>query len=410
MATRVVSSEPWLYLFSTQMTDISLAAIQAPLVPPPVHPNDRKLLRPLGSLGKPKTDTASVSFLRRTQYTADEGNRIRLESNTSRALVDSTMKKKKKKDESKEAPINILRNTIKGFDVAYPEYAYKGPDSDKYIRGFDPTTAEFDAWKNPKHPTNPHLKLIDSYPLLPDLDAFTDSIGYVVTKFAGNPTNAIDAHDERMDVALLRPLEPTPQAIAERQAKEAAHEADPIHNPEPGPPAYNYEVFIPDNDTTAKSLKRKFDVDDPMKDDPKLYTGPIEGSFRFNHLRVYETGLQSSNTEDPYKEVAITFYDPSLEQGMAGVQVDEENGTAPASHRRQKAAYYYPIISKYQLKPRRNQNLASLGLAGRQVDAEADKIDNVDVRVGEPDEEEEEKRAGFRADVEDLPEVFPAAA
>ena len=388
-------------MFRGSMANTRVTAIQAPLNPPPVHPRDRALLRPLKSLGQPKTETAGVSFLRRTQYTADEANRTRIESNTSRNLVNSTLKKRRPTDASKDEPINILRSAIKGFDIAYPEDAYRGPDTSQNIRGAAPTPAEVEAWKNPKHPTNSQLILSDTYAVLPDLDALTDSVGYMVVKFAGNPTNSIDAHDERMDVAMLHPIDLSPGVLAELHAKAAAHEANPLHNPAPGPPAYNYELFIPPDQLTARNVKKKFNIDDPEKDDPKLYTNTAKNarhdSFRFNHLRVYDTGLQSSTIEHPYKEVALALHDPDLEQQMASVKMAEN---VPSSDRLKKAIYYYPVISKTQLKPRRNQNLAQLGLAGRTVEDEGEKIDAVDLVIRDSDEAEGLRRAAHRAEID----------
>ena len=396
--------------FCSQITPLhlsnnSIAAIQAPLVPPPVHPRDRKLLRPLKSLGQPKTDTSGVSFLRRTQYTADETGRARIDPSGSRNLTNPNIKRRRPTDASRDEPINVLRSVIKSFDIANPEDAYKGPDTEHNIRGAASTSAEIEAWKNPQHPTNPKLKLVDSYPILPDLDAITDSVGYMVTKFAGNPSNAVDMYDERMDVALLRPIEPTPEQIADINAKRAAHEADPVHYPDPGPPAYDYEFFLPSDAQMARNIKRKFDIDDPGRDDPSLYAvseshkNTRQESFRYRHVRVYETGLQSHNLSNPYQEVALALYDPEIEQQMAGIKVDDGG----VRRTRQKAAYYYPIVSKVQLKPRRSKYLASLGLPvrpGNNQDDEVGKYDAVDLVVRDPDDVESSSRASHKANID----------
>ena len=350
-------------------------AIQAPLVPPPVHPRDKALLVPMSQRGKPKTETNTVSFLRRTQYTADDAGRTRVESNTSRNLVNQTIKKRKPADVSKDNPVNIMRNIVKGFDIAYPEDAYKGPDTEQNIRGAVPSPAEIEAWKNPKHPTKPHLKLLDSYPILPNLDGLTDSSGYMVTKFAVDPSHATDHHDERMDVGLLHPIDLAPEVSAHLEAQRLAYEADPEHNPPPGPPPYNYEFFLPKDEQTAKAIKKEFDVANPDKKPDSE-----QEAFRYEHVRVYETGLQSSNATDPYQEVALSLTDSDRNQATA--------------------AFYYPILQKMQLKARRNKNLAKLGLASKAAEDEGEKIDAVDLIVRDPNEDEQLRRTSHKAELD----------
>lgn len=373
-------------------------AIQAPLHPPPVHPRDKALLRPLASLGKPKFAPASVSFLRRTEYiSSSEQGRSRVESNKS--LARSIIKKRKPVDASKDHPVNVLRSTLKGFDIAHPEDAYKGPDNASDIRGDAPTPAETDAWNNPKHPSKPGLKLVDSYPLVPDLDAFTDAAGYIVAKFATAPTQATDGYDSRMDVGLLHPLELDPEVAAELEAKRIAHEADPVKYPPPGPPPFNYELFLPNDAETAENVKLKFDVDNPERDDPSLYTYDDKDArqqcFRYSRLRTYETGLQSGNADKPYNEVAVALHDPEVVDETA--ESNPDGNKVPSKSRQEKAAFYYPVLQKMQLKPRRSKNIAQLGMTRRNDEEEAEGVDMVDLVVGEPNEFEIAKRSGHRA-------------
>ena len=366
-----------------------------------MHPRDKALLRPLKSLGQPKTETAGVSFLRRTQYTADESGRPRIEANNSRNHVNSTVRKRKQIDLAKDDPVNILRSAIKGFDISYPEDAYKGPDTSNDIRGATPTSAELEAWNRPKHPMGPDLRVVDSFPLLPDLDAFTDSAGYLVMKFAGDPANAAESHDQRVDVGLLHPIDLSPEKVAENQARRVAHETDPLHNPLPGPPDYNYEFFLPADAQTALNVKKKFDIDNPERNDPRLYTNTAktaqQESFRFNHIRVYETGMQSADFAHPYKEVALALYDPA-----AGEAEDDMS-----SERLQKAAYYYPILQKVSLKARRNRNLAQLGLASRNFDDVGETIDIVDLVVRDPNDYELSLRSAHKAALDAISDDNP---
>ncbi|MCJ1399631.1 hypothetical protein MMC11_002833 [Xylographa trunciseda] len=365
------------------------SSIQAPLVTPPVHPRDRALLRPLKTLGQPKSDLSGVSFLRRTQYVAEDQRRA--EAAISRKSQGSAPKPRRKVvDPAKNDDVTVLREAVKGFDIANPEDAYKGPDNQTNIRGAVPTLAENEAWKNPKHPSNHQLKLIASYPILPDLSGYTDEGGYMVVKLAGQPTDVTEGHDKRMDAALLHAVGFAPEALAEYLAKQAAHDANPDIIPAPSKPGINYEFFLPEDERTAANVKQKTDVHNPNRDDPELYTHNTKGgaendSFRYNHIRDYETGLQNENT-DKYQELAIVLDKSTREPGNT-----HKSGSS-------NSAFYYPIVSKSQLKPRRGFGMSTQGTDDHET------IDRIDLTIREPDEHEAAKRAEFKAaTVEDAP-------
>lgn len=368
----------------------------APLNPPPVHPRDRALLRPLASLGKPKSVDSGVSFLRRTEYISSEQGRSRFESNTSRNLIKSTGKAKKKRqpDASRDDPVNIMRSVVKGFDIAHPEDAYKGPDSGSNIRGAAPTQAEVAAWKRPKHPSKPGLTVIDSYPVLPHLDAFPDAGGYMVTKFSSNPSQASDAYDKRLDVGLLQPLPLRPEIIAEQEAKRLAHEADPANHAPAGAPPYDYAYYLPTDEKSVPNIKKKFDINDPEKDDDSLYTNKVkdtqDGCFQYGRIRAYETGTSTTNLDQKYGEIALALHDSERGAKAKGNETDEST--------LEKAAYYYPIISKSQLRPRRPRNIAQPSRT--QEEEEAEQVDFLDVTVRDPDEEETSARTTHRAEID----------
>lgn len=358
--------------------DLLCAAIQAPLAIPPVHPKDKSLLRPLAELGKPAFNPAGYSFLRRTEYISTDA-KARAEANANAAKTSGKLpaasKARKPIDASKEDPLSILRSTVKGFDLANPEDAYTGPDSTTNIRGTIPTPAEADAWKRPMHPSKPDVKLLDAYPLKPDLDAVPDSGAYMITKFAGNPTPVTEARDIRMDVGILYPRELDPDC-------------------------YNYEFFLPDNEVSAKNVMRKLDVTDDACDDAALYTDKApdgSGVFKFDFLRTYESGRGSTRGDQQYREVALALQDPEFDQKSASKEhTARGSGIEPLD----KGAYYYPVLSKVQLKPRRNQNLVQLGLASQATGDEAQKFDGIRLTVREPDEGERVKRATHREHVE----------
>ena len=359
-------------------SDLSYAAIQAPLATPPVHPRDKSLLRPLAELGKPALNPAGYSFLRRTEYISTDA-KTRAEANATAAKIpgkpSATSKARKPIDASKDDPVSILRSAVKGFDLANPQDAYTGPDTTTNIRGDIPTPAETDAWKRPKHPSKPEVKLLDAYPLKPDLDAVTDSGAYMITKFAGNPTPATEARDIRMDVGLLYP-------------RELASDT------------YNYEFFLPANEVATKMVMRKLDVTHDACDDPALYTDKApdgSGVFKFDFLRTYESGRGSSRRDQQYREIALALHDPKLDRQSGSIEhAVRGNDIDPLN----KGAYYYPVLSKVQLKPRRNKNLVQLGLASQATGDEIQKFDGIRLTVREPDEGETAKRATHREHVE----------
>lgn len=363
---------------SVNQVDLLCAAIQAPLAIPPVHPKDKSLLRPLAELGKPAFNPAGYSFLRRTEYISTDA-KARAEANAHAAKTSgkppTASKARKPIDASKEDPVSILRSTVKGFDLANPEDAYTGPDTTTNIRGAIPAPAETDAWKRPKHPSKPDVKLLDAYPLKPDLDAIPDSGAYMITKFAGNPTPVTEARDIRMDVGILYPRELDPDC-------------------------YNYEFFLPDSEVSTKNVMRKLDVTDDACDDAALYTDKApdgSGVFKFDFLRTYESGRGFTRGDQQYREVALALHDPEFDQKSASTEhTARGNGIDPLD----KGAYYYPVTSKVQLKPRRNKNLVQLGLASQATGEEAQKFDGIRLTVREPDEGERAKRATHREHVE----------
>lgn len=361
------------------------------MIPPPVHPRDKNLLRPLSELGKPKYQPGGISFLRRTEYISSDAARARSEAALKSTPKASVAKLRKPVDTSKDDPINVIRAAVKGFEIAHPEDAYTISEETGNIRGLEATPAEIEAWKNPKHPTKSNLKPVDFYPILPDLEAGTDTGSYMVTKFTANPTQVVDKHDPRMDVGMLRPIEDE-AVLAEHNAKMAAHTADPAHNPHPGGAPFNYHFFLPTDETSATNLKKKFDVDDPNHDDPALYTAHSKDGkavFRIPQERVYETGRSTAADPDhAYKEIALALHDPE----------PESSANEDSKNRQEKAAFYYPVMQKVQLKPHRSKNLAQLGVASRVDDEDDDKkIDALEVVVDDLNDTEQARRAEHRA-------------
>lgn len=352
----------------------------------------------MSELGKPKYATGGHSFLRRTEYISTGSGRAGDNLPTKNASK-SSQKLRRQPDTAKDDPITILRAIVKGFNIAYPNDAYTGPDAqDNQIRGSEATPAELEAWKNPRHPSNPELKLMDSYPLKPDLDAFPDNGAFQLIKFTANPTPVTEVYDTRLDVGFLsiKTLSAEAQAAMteDYNAKMAAHQADPSRNPVPGP-TNPYELFLPSDRQMVTGIKRKFDVDDPDNNNPEFYgqSQAEGGSFRYDHIRAYDVSRSTMSVDHPYKEVAIALHDPELETHPAG--------------RLQKAAYYYPIQAKQQIRPRRNKNMSRLGLASQTEIVDENQIDAMAVSIGDPSEAEAEARQQHRADLETFQEEEP---
>ena len=312
--------------------------------------------------------------------------------------------------------MTILRSCIKGFDVANPASTYTGPDTATNIRGLTATQQEREAWKNPIHPTNKHLKLVDSYPLLPDLDGFTEDSqgGYAVLKFIGNPTDTNSRPDGRLETAILRSLDVDEAVVAEFQQRVAAHKANPELHSAPSLPTVNYELFLPADESMSRGIKRKRDVDDAERDDAELYTdvydpdGTENDCFKLNNVRAYESGMQQTFADGQWQEVAIALHDGGdgvKEEGRGGAENTNGEGTANKKQgRRQKAAYFYPVSAKTQLKPRRAAQLAQIGLAARRKEEEPEeKIDVLALQYRDQNEEEREARAEIVAGLEGRP-------
>lgn len=355
-----------------------------------LHPADKALMRPLNSLGKANTASGSVSFLRRTEYSSSQQAQ-HFSSSTSKDLLRMRSNDKKRKlSINKDDPINIMRHIVKGFDIAYPGDAYKGEDSTENLRGAQVTDSELKAWSNPKHPSNPELKLLDSYPVLPDLDAIPSLGFYMVMKYQSNPSDSDvrNKYDERLDTAILRPV-PDEAADEEFAEKLRAWQESNSDKPEPIR-EYDYDYYIPTDNGAVRGIKRKLDVNDPGKDDDQLYTddnGEGVSVFKYKRLRTYETHTQHGDSKNYYNDsVALALHDANIHAGQ----------------RLQKGAYFYPIIQRTGLRPKRKTMTAS------QFDQDQ-KIDELNITIGEPGDDVLASQAEKRAALDPSVRVAEAA-
>lgn len=347
-------------------------------------------MRPLASLGKASASGGAVSFLRRTEYTASQ-NTLNFAASTSKDLLKARNDTKRlKASVNKEDPINIMRNIVKGFDIAYPHDAYRGEDSTTNLRGAQITDAESDAWRNPKHPSNPDLKLLDSYPVVPDLEAIPSAGFYMVMKFISNPSATTGSYDERLDTAIIKPvIDDQAEARFEDKLREweesKSTKSAPIRE-------YDYDYYLPDTQDVVPNLKRKLDVNDPEKDDDALY--PDEGAdggpgFRYKRLRTYETYNQHGDLHNLYNDsVALALHDPEASSG--------------AGKRLAKGAYFYPLVQRTALRPQRP-------IGTRQYESK-ELVDELHVTVADPSEEVLARQTESRTELEPAPAIVDGAA
>lgn len=336
-----------------------------------IHPRDKALLKPLNALGKPASASEQVSFLRRTEYAASSSPQMFASGSSKDLLRLRNDPKRSTKARDKEDPINILKNIVKGFDIAYPQDAHKGEDSAENIRGAAVTTEEVKAWANPKHPTNPQAQLLDSYPLLPDLEAIPQHGSYMIMKFNSNPVVSSDKYDTRLDTAIFRPsADPVKAAVFEQKKAEWTPESG---RPQPSLD-YDYDYYLPGDVDAVPGIKRKLDINDPENDDPELYTddlGDGQRAFKYPRLRTYETTNQTGDEENSYNTIAIALHDPETAVGHV----------PGATKRLTKGAYFYPVSARIGIKPKRK-----LGMGMAQDEEE--KPDEINLTIREPDEDD----------------------
>ncbi|KAI9833689.1 MAG: hypothetical protein M1826_006780 [Phylliscum demangeonii] len=377
------------------------SAIEMPREPRTVDPKDFALLRPLAVLRNEPVAVENVSMFRRTAArTAEKAASQPAKGTTVRPRLSLPKKRRRRADPSiRENAAFILKTVMRGFDLAYPQSSAAAADA----AGDGLLEEEREAWKNPQHPTKRHLKLVDSFPILPDLNAVSDSGGYILMTFAKYPVPVSDAYDDRLDCALLRPVELSAAASAARRAGARTRVADPS-KPAPSLSAYDYHYFVPQHARSVDRIKQKFAVDDAQRDDPALYDyeDPETGHrcFRYEQARIYETVTTSSQTDRKFDEIALTIYDPAR---IRASSTAAEEGPSP---KKQKAAYYYPIVQKTNVRPRRS-NLLMPGLGGMYAGGEDDKKEHVnalDVTVRDLNDEERARR------VQHLTEYEPAFA
>lgn len=360
----------------------------SPENPPPVDPADMPLLMTLEQLRNPAPKNTNVSFLRRTQYISAA---TRAPDSAKPAPVSIKPRAQDKTKASRDDPTYIKKYIQKGFDIAYPQSKHTGEDTTSRIRGHVASKPETDAWARPVHPSNPKLKPVGFYPLLPDLQGFPDPGGFVQFKFDKAPVQAVNRkRDERMDSAILLPSAPEERVIQAHTTKATLHKTNPNLYPDPGPVPWDYDLFLPEKVNSAKHVAASLKISNPDRDSKEYYTH--EGSdgakfHRYDRVRTYATSSQNLSVDQKQRDVALALYDPAEAEG------DE-------SLSKQKGAYYYPILGKTRLKPERARTIAQAGLAPTRPKTKEDQVAQMQVVVRDPDQAEVYKRSLHRAAID----------
>ncbi|KAI1365219.1 RNA polymerase II-associated [Xylaria arbuscula] len=295
-----------------------------------LHPQDRVLLRPLQTLGKPKTADAAVSFLRRTEYISSVTAKTKHDAGPLRSLNPSALRRPAKRpspEPDKDSPAYVKRKIDQSFSVAAAHVKDKN---------------------RVKHPTKRSLKLVDSYPMIPDLEAFPDYGGYFTIKFTNNPVPASGVYDKRLLNAVIKPGTLPEEVETSFKLAKQAHERDPENNPKPtNPQTYNY--FLSDSLETSEKFDERFDTLNPERDNDELYTSRNSdghGCFQFRFVRTYETKdeVELDNATKYDEELLIAFNNDEM--------VD------------QKAVYYSPVMHRVIMRPQRSKTIhRNAGLA-----------------------------------------------
>jgi RNA polymerase II-associated factor 1 len=345
---------------------LSGPAIQAPAQQPPVHPHDRPLLRPLATLGKPKVSETSVSFLRRTEYISSVQASRKNESSVFMKPGTGLPQRRPEKRKASAAEPELDKDS--------PAYIKR-----KIERGFEHAAASLRDRSRIKHPSKRNVRLVDAYPMLPDLDAFPDSGAYVTVKFATNPVAASNVYDKRLLTGMFRPIARTQKEEEAFNAGMAAYAADPEHATKPFSVS-NWNYYLPDSAESASNFLQKYDVADPHRDDEALYTA-ISGDadatpcFRFQRVRAYETAeeMELDHATKYDREVLLSF-----------VEDAKSKSVQPQSGSGGKAVFYYPVMQRSLIRNQRTKNIAR-NTAGV-VEPEVDSIALFEVTVQDPSE------------------------
>lgn len=341
------------------------SSIQAMARPPPVHPHDRALLKPLSSLGKPRINDTAVSFLRRTEYISSVGPKGTSSAGAGALRASAGNSRRAEKRPSPEpdsgTPAYVKRKIEKSFEAAQ--------------------TAARDHYARARHPTKKTARLVAAYPLLPDLGAFPDSGAYVTVKFSNNPVLAgTGVYDTRLLSGIFKPIDQTDEERAAYELALKSWERDPRRHPRPQN-RMQYDFFLPDTAGTGETFRRVFDGHD--KDD-------ADDKFNFNRIRAYESVEE--------KELShATKYSEEILLALA----DDVRTAAPDLGGRvaggPRAALYYPVMQRTVVRSQRGKQQQQRAAGEGGEGGSGQPVDRLQVGVHEPPEDMLQHIAHIRA-------------
>lgn len=317
------------------------------------------MLRPLATLGKPQVSGASVSFLRRTEYisNANTTSKASLFHKPARNNSGSKQRPLKRKSPSPEAgtPAHIRRKIEKSFEVAQENLKDK-------TRVRHPTKAPVGK--------NKGLRVVEAYPVLPDLDAFPDAGTYVTYKFAHPPiSHSKGGYDKRLQNSILKFMGRNETEEQAYQEALHAHLQDPAAHPKPADQNH-YELYLAENLSISEKLRAKFDWNNPDRDDESLNPGPVTSdgnpAFSYSWARSYLATIESEGGHDTKYDEELAFaFDPET-----------------------KTAWYYPLMQRNRLEPpRRIYN----------AEQRTRQVDGYELTPVDPNEEIRERIEEYRA-------------
>ncbi|KAI9885336.1 MAG: hypothetical protein M1823_002881 [Watsoniomyces obsoletus] len=399
------------------------SVMNLPEVSPEPHPDDVALLQafeqmdgeddedaPTHRNGKNSSMPTNSAFLRRPPD-RPSGPPTSTPPRATRNVPTSEGAKKSAVDRSPKTLEAIRKALVDIFNFVNAEGTTTA-GQEKDIDVSPPTTwtaKQRNAWLNPQHPSREGVRPVGHFPIKPDLDGFPETGGYMVMKFLSNPGRSGQYRDETLDSGILRPLSLRPELESAHRAAIAAANADPTKHM-PSMPPFDYELHLPASVQATHNIQRKLDPNDPDHDDPALYTHKTYGvdhspTFRFKRQRAYETVQTFGNLNRGYDEVALVFkgVSPNRRNGHGGGG-SSNNSSQNSNHIGPMAAYYYPVVQRLHIRPRRAAVVHASMLGQKALAGEAETageiIDVLEVVVQKPTHESDARRLQIRAQVD----------
>lgn len=298
-------------------------------------------------------------------------------------------KRRKLDGNADEDPAKIPHRIERSFTLA-------NPDTASLTNGDRPSQNETEAWARPTHPENGSLRVLDAYPVVPDLYALPEHGSFLITKFVSNPSSGMTKYDTRINSAILRPVTPEPEIQEAYEARQAAYEKNKTL-PKPGNPWFEYDLYLADDVRAAESIRQTFQgavrgdlsttaeedgENDEDDDDDDAPVPDQDSRVQYSYVRRYETYQQTLDNKSPYQDtLVLALHDPA--------------GDTTKTTTLQKAAYIYPIGQRTYMRPSR----VATGTRGKRR-TQAPKADVLDVAVREASRKEKTAWRGIRAGLE----------